>query len=143
MIFGFIVSDVRSEMYIDPPYTFPMLFIHHKKDRCAHTTLGVSYKNFAKVKAVSQSPTEFVHVTGGLVKPRDPCRNGHHMYYAAWDEAAKYIHKFLLKIYPWSKLVENSIYIQSNLSYRKSTARAQKFTSVKSLYAWCPISSKI
>ena len=100
LISGFIVSGVRSETYFDPPYTFPMLFIHHEKDGCTHTTPGASLKNFEKVKAVSQKPTEFVYVTGGLVEPRDPCRSGHHMYYAAGDEAAKYMDQFLLKIYP-------------------------------------------
>ena len=100
LISGFIVSGVRSESFFDPPYTFPMLFIHHEKDGCSHTIPGKSFKNYEKVKEVSKLPTEFVYVTSGLTEPKDPCRSGHHMYYAAGDEAAKYLDTFLKKIYP-------------------------------------------
>lgn len=100
LISGFIVSGVRSESYFDPPYTFPMLFIHHDKDGCADTRPNASFANYEKVKAVSKFPTEFAYVKTGLIEPRDPCRSGHHMYYGAGDEAAEYIDIFLTKIYP-------------------------------------------
>ena len=45
LISGFIVSGVRSESYFDPPYTFPMLFIHHDKDGCADTRPNASFAN--------------------------------------------------------------------------------------------------
>jgi hypothetical protein len=100
LIAGFIASGVRSESYFDPPYTFPMLFIHHEKDGCSHTLPDVSFKNYEKVKAVNSFTTEFVYVTSGISEPRDPCRSGHHMFYAAGEEAAKDIDTFLMKIYP-------------------------------------------
>jgi hypothetical protein len=100
LISGFIVSGARSETYFDPPYTFPMLFIHHDKDGCSHTRAEASFKNFEKVKEVSQFPTEFVYVAGGMAEPKDPCRSGHHMYNAAAEEAAKHIDTFLKNMQP-------------------------------------------
>jgi hypothetical protein len=100
LIAGFIVSGVRSETYFDPPYTFPMLFIHHEKDACSYTPANASFKNFQKVKEINKFPTEFIYVTAGSAEPRDPCRSGYHMYFEASDEASKSIESFLLKIYP-------------------------------------------
>jgi hypothetical protein len=100
LISGFIVSGVRSETYFDPPYTFPMLFIHHEKDACADTRANASIKNYQKVKEINKLTTEFFSVTGGLPEPQDPCRSGFHMYYNAYEEVANSIEAFLLKIYP-------------------------------------------
>ena len=100
LIAGFIVSGVRSETYFDPPYTFPMLFIHHEKDACSYTPANASFKNYQKVKEINKFPTEFIYVTAGSAEPRDPCRSGYHMYFEASDEASKSIESFLLKIYP-------------------------------------------
>jgi hypothetical protein len=97
LISGFIVSGVRSETSFDPPYTFPMLFMHHEKDGCNDTLPKISYANYEKVKSISKFPTEFTYVTSGSATPNNPCLSGLHMYNGASEEFSKYIDEFIFK----------------------------------------------
>lgn len=99
LISGIVASGIRNESYFDAPIPFPMLFLHHDRDGCSGTTLSASLRNYEKVKSFTTAPIEFIYVTGGEVQQNDPCRSGHHMYFGAGEEAAKYIDTFMSSIY--------------------------------------------
>ena len=99
LIGGMIPSGIRSESDFKAPLDMPMLFIHHERDGCSHTTPRASNDLYMKVKGVNKAPTEFAHVTGGEPESKDPCRSGYHMYYRASEEAANLIDAFMSKIY--------------------------------------------
>lgn len=99
LIAGVIASGIRDESYFDAPISFPMLFLHHERDGCGHTTPAASFLNYEKVKLFISAPIEFVYVVGGEAEPNDACRSGYHMYFGSGDEAAKSIDAFMSKIY--------------------------------------------
>lgn len=95
LIAGFIASGIRSESYFEAPMSFPMLFMHHARDGCAHTLPASAYANYTLVKAFNTAPTQFVYIQGGEAEPKDACRSGHHMYFGAGDEMAQGVDAFI------------------------------------------------
>ena len=99
LIDGMVVSAARDESYFDEPISFPMLFMHHRQDGCAHTTYSVSVRNYEKVKAFNKANVEFVTVETGQSQPQDPCRSGFHMYFGAGEEVARHLDAFMSRAY--------------------------------------------
>jgi hypothetical protein len=98
-IAGVIASGIRNHSFFNPPIDFPILFIHHEKDACIHTSPSASFFNYQKVKEFTKSDVEYIAITSGEPEPRDPCRSGYHLYYNAGPELSKKLDTFLGQYY--------------------------------------------
>jgi hypothetical protein len=96
LITGVITSGSRYEIEFQGGVDLPILFLHHEQDGCKATPYGYSRKNFEQTRLKNKSVTELATIRGGEEKG-DPCRDGHHMYVGAYQEAAKFVEQFITR----------------------------------------------
>lgn len=99
LLAGVITSGSKYEIEIKDSVSMPILFLHHRQDGCRATPYGYAQSNFEKVKSTNKRVTEIATVKGGE-EVGDPCRNGYHMYVGAYEEAAKFVEKFISRNHP-------------------------------------------
>lgn len=96
LLAGVITSGSKYEIEIQNSVNMPILFLHHEQDGCQGTPYGYAQRNFEKAKSTNRSVTELATVKGG--QPRgDPCRDGRHMYFGAYEEAARFVEQFIMR----------------------------------------------
>jgi hypothetical protein len=94
LLAGLITSASLHEIEIKDGVNMPVLFLHHEQDDCRETPYSYAQKNFEKTKALNKGVTEFATVKGGDSRG-NPCRDGRHMFFGAYEEAAKLIDQFI------------------------------------------------
>jgi hypothetical protein len=99
LITGVIASGSRFEIEIQNGVNLPILFLHHERDGCKNTPYSYARTNFEKASSRNKSVTEFAIIRGGEEKG-DPCRDGRHMYFGAYEEAARHVEQFILRNHP-------------------------------------------
>jgi len=99
LITGVITSGSRYEIEIQNGVNLPILFLHHERDGCKNTPYAYAKTNFEQTKSRNKSVTEFATIKGGEEKG-DPCRDGRHMYFGAYEEAAKFVEQFIMRNHP-------------------------------------------
>ncbi len=100
LVQGVIASGIRNESDFLPPSVFPMLFMHHERDGCSHTTYSASRALYDKIRPLARQTVEFRAIEGGSAETTHPCISGHHMYFGASDEAAGVIDDFVARMTP-------------------------------------------
>ncbi len=93
-IAGLVVSASKADLTLKPPLSVPVLFLHHADDQCRLTMFSSASRNFERVKALNTKFTGIAVVRGGE-SSGDPCRDGKHMYFGAYDEAARFVNDFI------------------------------------------------
>ena len=84
----------NSNLHLRQPPTIPLLILHHQNDECRYTPFDGAKRSYESIASFSKSVTELAAVTGGQSRG-DPCRDGTHMYYGAYEEAAASVSKFV------------------------------------------------
>lgn len=91
-----IVSGGINYISFDDNLNLPMLFLHHEGDECRQTTFNSAQSHYEDVKKSNKSDVALMVVRGGSSRG-DPCRDGKHMYFGAYAEAAGLIADFIRK----------------------------------------------
>lgn len=100
LVQGVIASGIRNESELAPPTHFPMLFMHHEQDGCAHTRYAVARALYEKIQPQTRQTVAFLPIQGGSAEAGHPCSSGHHMYFGASEEAARAIDDFIARMTP-------------------------------------------
>jgi hypothetical protein len=95
-IAGLVVSASKADLTLKPPLSVPVLFLHHADDQCRLTMFSSASRSFERVKSLNTKFTGLAVVKGGE-SSGDPCRDGKHMYFGAYDEAARFVEEFIQK----------------------------------------------
>ena len=99
LLAGVVTSGSVYHIEIKDGANLPILFLHHEQDGCKESQYSYAQKKFAAFKATNQGITEFAVVKGGQERG-NPCRDGHHMYLGAYDEAASLVEQFISRNTP-------------------------------------------
>lgn len=95
MIAGLIVSGPRDVISLPKKINVPVLFIHHKNDACADTSLADATRNYKKVTELSTAKTHMEILDGPSRTQGHPCFVGTHMFEGLYDELAQTMDKFI------------------------------------------------
>lgn len=96
---GAVLSASLHSLTLKEDLNVPLLFLHHEDDECRHTPFSYAKRNVETAKRLNKALTQIAVVKGGE-SHGDPCRDGKHMYYGAYEEAAKHLVNFIEKVTP-------------------------------------------
>lgn len=99
LIAGIITSGGRYDIRLENGVSLPILFLHHERDGCRSTSFDIARVRFERFRSANKGVTELATVKGGSSRG-DPCRDGHHMYLGALDEAARLVEQFVTRNQP-------------------------------------------
>jgi hypothetical protein len=94
---GAIFSGSVYNLPLNEGFAIPILFLHHEDDQCKSTPFQFAKSHFEEVTKLNKDDTELLAVKGGEAKG-DPCRDGKHMYYGAYEEAARQLEGFINRV---------------------------------------------
>jgi hypothetical protein len=94
---GAILSSSVYRLTLKEELNVPLLFLHHENDECRETPFSYARSNFETARRLNKAYTDLSVVRSGQ-SHGDPCRDGKHMYYGAYEEAAKQLAGFLDKV---------------------------------------------
>jgi hypothetical protein len=102
LLAGVITSGSLWGIEVKDGVNLPILFLHHEQDGCKETPYSYAQRTFATTKSKNKGVTEFATVKGGQERG-NPCRDGHHMYLSAYDDAARLVEQFIARNNPVSE----------------------------------------
>ena len=91
---GAVLSGSVYSIELDEGISIPLLFLHHEYDQCGNTPFSHARSHFEKAAKSNKAATELLTVKGGEARG-DPCRDGKHMYFGAYEEAAGQLAGFI------------------------------------------------
>lgn len=94
---GAVLSGSVYQISLKDGMNLPLLFLHHEEDGCRNTPFSHATRNFQQARNFNKAVTELLVVKGGQ-EQGDPCRNGKHMYLGAYEEAARQLADFLVRV---------------------------------------------
>lgn len=94
---GAVFSGSVYYIGLNEGVAIPLLFLHHEDDQCKNTPFRSAQSHFEEATKLNKAVTELLMVKGGEAKG-DPCRDGKHMYYGAYEEAAKQLEGFINRV---------------------------------------------
>ncbi len=93
---GAILSGSRYRLTLNEGLNLPLLFLHNENDECRESPFSYARRNFETAKKLNKAYTDLSAVKGGE-SHGEPCHDGKHMYYGAYEEAARQLAGFLEK----------------------------------------------
>lgn len=94
---GAVFSASVYHIELNEGSAIPILFLHHEDDQCRNTPFRYAKSHFGEATKSNKEVTELLTVRGGEAKG-DPCRDGKHMYYGAYEEAARQLEGFINRV---------------------------------------------
>jgi hypothetical protein len=92
-----VLSGSVYSIELNDSMAIPLLFLHHEDDQCRNTPFRYAMSHFEEATKLNKAATELLMVKGGESRG-DPCRDGKHMYYGAYDEAARQLAVFIGRV---------------------------------------------
>lgn len=99
LLAGVITSGSLWKIEVKDGVNLPILFLHHEQDGCKETPYSYAQRIFAKTASTKEGVMEFATVRGGQERG-NPCRDGHHMYLGAYEDAARLVEQFIARNNP-------------------------------------------